>query len=232
MIRVLLFYLIFISTLIFVSIAIIVSSLFFSVGKTQKIGKIWILYILRVLRYICGIGWELEGLENLPEKPFVIVANHQSPWESLFLQTLVTPTSSIIKQEILYIPFFGWAISRLNPIPINRKEKYTSLKKVLTVGTDRIKDGYAVLLFPEGTRRATERGIGKFSNSGGILAVNESVPMVPICHNSGIYWKNRSLKKQSGNISIIIGKPIRGSDPKEVTSQAHAWIKETYENLD
>lgn len=232
MIRILLFYLIFISTLIFVSIAIIVSSLFFSVGKTQKIGKIWILYILRVLRYICGIGWVLEGLENLPKKPFVIVANHQSPWESLFLQTLVTPTSSIIKQEILYIPFFGWAISRLNPIPINRKEKYTSLKKVLTVGKNRIKDGYAVLLFPEGTRRATERGIGKFSNSGGILAVNESVPMVPICHNSGIYWKNRSLKKQSGNISIIIGKPIRGCDPKEVTSQAHAWIKETYENLD
>ena len=64
----------------------------------QKIGSFWILNILKVLKYLCGIAWEVEGLSNLPNKPFVMLANHQGPWESLFLQTLVIPTSSIIKK--------------------------------------------------------------------------------------------------------------------------------------
>jgi len=231
LIRSLLFYCIFFTTLIFASILIILASLFFSVTTAQKIGSFWILNILKVLKYLCGIAWEVEGLTNLPNKPFVMLANHQGPWESLFLQTLVIPTSSIIKKEILYIPFFGWAIAMLHPISINRKEKYTSLKRIMHIGGQRIRAGYTVLLFPEGTRRDHERGIGKFGNSGGMLAVNENVSVIPICHNSGVYWKNRSLRKQPGKISVVVGAPITGSDPKEITNQAHAWIKKTYERI-
>ena len=167
----------------------------------------------------------------MPDKPFVIMANHQGPWESLFLQTLIQPTSSIIKKEILFIPFFGWAISRLKPIPIDRKEKYSSMKRVISIGSKRIKDGYAVLIFPEGTRRNAEDGIGKFGNSGAVLAVNEGVPVVPICHNSGVYWKNQSLKKVAGKISIVIGEPITGTDAKEITRQARFWINQTYKKI-
>ena len=113
----------------------------------------WILFILKSLKVICGIGWSVKGIENVPNTPFVIASNHQSPWESFFLQTLFLPTSSIMKKEILIIPFFGWAISRLKPISINRKLKVESLKKVIEVGGARIKEGYAVLVFPEGTRK-------------------------------------------------------------------------------
>ena len=203
----------------------------FSVKKCQMIASFWIVNILKVLKHICGIDWAVDGIDNIPNKPFVIMANHQGPWESLFLQTLALPTSSIIKKEILFIPFFGWAISRLKPIPINRKEKHSSMKKVLSIGSKRIKDGYAVLIFPEGTRRAADRGIGKFGNSGGMLAVNEHVSVIPICHNSGVHWKNRSLRKKPGKISVVIGPPITGSNPKEITNQAHAWIKKTYERI-
>ena len=195
------------------------------------IASFWILNILKVLKYICGIDWVVEGLENMPDKPFVMVANHQGPWESLFLQTLVLPTSSIIKKEILLIPFFGWAISRLNPIPINRKEKHSSMKKVISIGGQRIKDGYAVLIFPEGTRRNAEDGIGKFGNGGSVLAINEGVPVVPICHNSGLYWKNRSLKKVAGKIAIVIGKPINGANAKEITEQAQHWVGHAYKEI-
>ncbi|MDC1107606.1 lysophospholipid acyltransferase family protein [Gammaproteobacteria bacterium] len=184
-----------------------------------------------MLKHICGIDWAVDGINNIPDKPFVIMANHQGPWESLFLQTLIQPTSSIIKKEILFIPFFGWAISRLMPIPINRKEKHSSMKKVISIGSKRIKDGYAVLIFPEGTRRNAEDGIGKFGNGGAVLAVNEGVPVVPICHNSGVYWKNQSLKKVAGKISIVIGQPITGADAKEITKQAQFWISQTYKKI-
>jgi len=195
------------------------------------IATFWIINILKVLKHICGIDWAVDGIDNIPDKPFVIMANHQGPWESLFLQTLILPTSSIIKKEILFIPFFGWAISRLNPIPIDRNERHSSMKKVISIGSERIKDGYAVLIFPEGTRRNAEDGIGRFGNGGSMLAVNEGVPVVPICHNSGVYWKNHSLKKVAGKISVVIGAPINGADAKDITKQAQLWISQTYKKI-
>ena len=207
------------------------TSLLLPTRKVQYIGRLWILLILKTLRVLCGIGWDVRGMENLPNTPFVIAANHQSPWESFFLQTLFIPTSSIMKKEILMIPFFGWAIARLKPISINRKMKIESLRKVIEVGGSRIQDGYAILVFPEGTRKKPEDGIGKFGNSCGLLASNEGVPIVPICHNSGKYWLNRSFWKKPGEINIIIGKPIYGNDPKELTDKANKWITERYAKI-
>ena len=230
-INILIFYLIFLISLIFVSLIIIISSLFLSTFQVQNISKVWILAILKVLKKLCGISWNIKGKENVPNTPFIIASNHQSPWESFFLQTLFIPTSSIMKKEILMIPFFGWAIARLKPISINRKMKIESLRKVIEVGGSRIKDGYAILVFPEGTRKKPEDGIGKFGNSCGLLASNEGVPIVPICHNSGKYWLNRSFWKKPGEINIIIGKPIYGNDPKELTDKANKWITERYAKI-
>ena len=195
------------------------------------IASFWIINILKLIKHLCGIDWVVDGYDNIPDQPFVIMANHQGPWESLFLQTLMLPTSSIIKKEILFIPFFGWAISRLKPIPINRREKHTSMKKIISIGGERIKNGYAVLIFPEGTRRNPKDGIGKFGNGGSVLAVNTGVPVVPICHNSGMYWKNKSFKKVAGKISVVIGEPISGTDAKEITKQAQIWVDKTYKEI-
>ena len=107
----------------------------------------------------------------------------------------VTKENNIIKKEILMIPFFGWAIARLKPISINRKMKIESLRKIIEEGGARIQQGYSILIFPEGTRKEPKDGIGKFGNSCGLLASNEAVPIVPICHNSGKYWLNKSFKK-------------------------------------
>ena len=231
MFRNLIFYFIFFTTLIFISIVIILASFLLPVKKCQMIASFWIINILKLIKHLCGIDWVVDGYDNIPDQPFVIMANHQGPWESLFLQTLMLPTSSIIKKEILFIPFFGWAISRLKPIPINRKEKHTSMKKIISIGGERIKNGYAVLIFPEGTRRNPKDGIGKFGNGGSVLAVNTGVPVVPICHNSGMYWKNKSFKKVAGKISVIIGEPISGIDAKEITKQAQMWVDKTYKEI-
>ena len=54
---------------------------------------------------------------------------------------------------------------------------------------------------------------------------------MPICHNSGKYWLNKSYKKKPGEINIVIGEPIYGNDPKELTEKAHQWIKEQYSKI-
>ena len=52
----------------------------------------------------------------------------------------------------MIIPFFGWGLSLLKPITINRKKTVTSLKKVIRKGKERIKNKFSILVFPEGTR--------------------------------------------------------------------------------
>ena len=230
-ISIVIFYLVFVSSLIFVSLIIVTFSFFLSIQSVQYIGRIWIIFILKTLKGLCGIGWDIKGEENIPSTPFVMASNHQSPWESFFLQTLFLPTSSIMKKEILLIPFFGWAILRLKPISINRKLKYESLKKVIEVGGERIREGYAVLVFPEGTRKNPQEGIGKFGSSCGLLASNEKVPIIPVCHNSGKHWINKSFQKKSGNINVVVGKPIFGSNAKKLTEEARSWIEKTYSDI-
>ena len=123
-------------------------------------------------------------------------------------------------------------IMRLRHISINRKLKIESLKKVTEVGGERIREGYALLIFPEGTRRNPQGGVGKFANSCGVLSVKAGVPIIPICHNSGNFWKNKHFIKYPGEIMVKIGPPIYGDDAKELTGKAYEWIKKNYLNID
>ena len=85
--------------------------------------------------------------------------------------------------------------------------------------------GNSIIIFPEGTRTDPKDGIKKFSNSCGYLSVNNGVPIIPICHNSGLYWRNKKFLKHKGEVKVHIGKPIYGNDPKMVTEAAYDWIK-------
>ncbi len=173
----------------------------------------------------------MHGEENIPDHPVILVANHQGQWESLYLQTVIHPISSIIKQELLLIPFFGWALAFMSPIPINRKNKLQSLKKVINQANARIKANFSVLIFPEGTRIKPNRGIAPFGNSCGLLAAKNNIPILPICHNSGKYWKNKQFIKHPGNIAVTIGPLFRGSDPKKLTEEVRLWMNDEYKKM-
>ena len=216
------------TTLIPVALLIILLYPFVSTINLQKISSKWILFILHTLRIVCGINWKVNGRENIPEAPFILVSNHQSAWESFYLQTLCLPSASIIKKELLYIPFFGWALACLKPIHLRRKKKIKSLKKVLSSGKKKISSGFTIIIFPEGTRSKPEDGIKKFSNSCGLLSIENNVPIVPICHNSGSFWINRRFTKKEGEVKIRIGRPMYGDNPKELTDKAYQWINRNF----
>ena len=105
-----------------------------------------------VLKFLCRIDWEVRG-DILGKKPVVIASNHQGLWESFYLQTLANPLTTIIKKELLYVPFFGWSLNLLNPIKINRSKKIQSAKRVIVSGSQKLRNGFSILLFPEGTRK-------------------------------------------------------------------------------
>ena len=129
------------SSVIPISVIIIVLFPFLKTSSLQKIASKWIFFILYSLKVVCGVTWTVKGAENLPDKPCILVSNHQGAWESFFLQTLYFPSSSIIKKELLYIPFFGWALACLKPIHLKRSRKLISLKKVIKDGSKKLADG-------------------------------------------------------------------------------------------
>lgn len=219
------------SSLPFISAVILVAYPFVSAKILSKIASFWISFILKLLRFLCGLDWEVKGLSNIPNSPVIVISNHQGQWESLYLQTLIHPISSIIKEELLWIPFFGWALAFMRPIPINRKNKFQSLRKVIDEANKRLNDGSSVLIFPEGTRIKPENGIAEFSNSCGLLSVKNNIPILPICHNSGKFWENKRFIKKSGLISVRIGPLFKGDDPKVLTNEVKAWMEKEYQKI-
>ena len=229
--RSLLFNLILYITVIPASLAIILLFPFVKTIFLQSIASYWINFILASLKFICKISWDVSGIKNIPDKPFILVSNHQGAWESFFLQTMCIPSSSIIKRELLYIPFFGWALACLKPIHLKRSKKLTSLKKVIKDGSIKLNEGISIIIFPEGTRARPQKGLKSFSNSCGLLSANNNVPIVPVCHNSGLYWKNRRFNKKSGQIKVRIGPPIFGNSPKDLTKEAYDWIAANFKEI-
>ena len=178
-----------------------------------------------VLKFLCRINWEVKG-DIIGEKPVVIASNHQGLWESFFLQTLTSPLTTIIKKELIYIPFFGWSLNLLNPIKINRSKKIQSAKKVIISGSHKLRDGFSILLFPEGTREIPGKQVGKFARSAADLAIKNNVDLIPIYHDSGLYWKNKKFIKFPGIVKVVIGSPIQGKDSSEMTKNLVDWMNE------
>tara|TARA_B100000614_G_scaffold64465_1_gene57086 strand:- start:198 stop:830 length:633 start_codon:yes stop_codon:yes gene_type:complete len=204
---------------------------FLKTALLQIIAKNCIFIILYTLKAICGISWEINGLENIPDGPCIFAANHQGVWESLFLQTINIPTSSIIKRELLLIPFFGWALACLKPIHLRRSNKFKSLKTVINKGSKKLSNNTSLIIFPEGTRSLPENGLKNFSSSCGVLCVKNNVPVIPVCHNSGLFWKNKRFNKEPGIIKVRIGPPIWGDNPKSVTKDVKDWIQLSFNKI-
>ena len=186
----------------------------------------YILLLLVALKYTCKITYKVHGLENLKNLPTVFVANHQGVWEVLYLMTLTNPTIPIVKKELLVIPFFGWGLSLLQPITINREKTVASLKKVIKKGKEKIYKKFSILVFPEGTRVSPNAKDIVIKRSALELAKQSNTSITPIYHNSGKYWLNKSLIKKPGQIEVFIGKQIRPNETNNLKAHIENWMKE------
>ena len=194
--------------------------------------KNWAIVVVNLCRFICGVKWRVTGQENIPEQACVVMSNHQSTWETFFLQTLLTPQTQVLKQELLKIPFFGWALAAAKPIAIDRSDVRKSLRQVREQGIESLKHNVWVLIFPEGTR--TEAGkIGKFSRGGAGLAHAAESHILPIVHNAGSYWRMDSWIKTPGTIQVQIGPAINAAEltVAEANDKARDWIEESFNKM-
>lgn len=175
---------------------------------------------------MCGVRVVLRGRENIPATPFVALSSHQSAWETFYLQRLFCPVSTILKRELLRIPFFGWGLALTRPIAIDRSNPRDAMRQVLEQGVERLTDGNNVLIYPEGTRMRFGQS-GKYARSGAGLAIKAGAPVIPVAHNAGRCWPNDGWIKFPGTIHVVIGEPLatEGRDSRQVTEAAQQWIE-------
>lgn len=183
-------------------------------------------FIIAWFRLVCGVRYDIRGLDRLPSGPCVILANHQCEWETVYLQLLKPPVCTVLKKELLNFPIFGWGLRLLHPIALDRSKPARAIKQVLVQGKSRLDEGLSVLIFPEGTRM--EPGQRKrYTKSGAVIACRAGVPVVPVAHNAGERWPARHWVKNPGRLSLVVGEPIEtaGRTAEEVLIETEAWIE-------
>ena len=195
----------------------------------------WCRFAVWLAWHMVGVRYRLSGLENIAQQPCVILSKHQSTWETFFLSGYFEPLSQVLKRELLFVPFFGWALALLRPIAIDRSQPKLALKQLAKQGHERLQQGAWVLIFPEGTRIPTGE-LGKFSRGGAALAVNAGLPVLPIAHNAGHCWPKSGWAKHPGTIEVVFGPVMHaeGEGPRaiaELNQRAEEWVTRTLRDL-
>lgn len=168
---------------------------------TRRVSRLWAGGLVWGMRVLGGLSYREIGLENRPATPALYVANHQSAWETIVFAVLVPEVAIVLKEELYRIPIFGWFLKRSPMIAIDRAGGSSSLKKMFREAREATAQGRSLLIFPEGTRRApTERA--DFHRGVLLLYKALGVPVVPVAHDAGLFWKARSFTITSGEITV------------------------------
>ena len=174
--------------------------------RVYRINQFWTWIVLRVSR----ISLKVRGLENIePGQPYVFMVNHQSNIDiPVLIQSLVRfQLRWIAKKELLWVPFFGWAMWASKHITVDRADPLAAVKS-LARAKERIAAGISIVVFPEGTRSRDGRLL-PFKKGGFLLAVQTGAKIVPVTINGSAHvlpaggWRPRS-----GTIEVFVDKPV------------------------
>jgi len=180
---------------------------------------------------------EISGMEHLPQGDnagAVLLVKHQSTFETFLMPTIMPhPLAYVFKKELLYVPFFGWAIGRLDMIHIDRSQRTQAFNKVVQQGKDLLAKGIWIIMFPEGTRIARGQK-GQYKTGGTRLAIDTGAPVIPIAVTSAKVWPRKAFIKRPGVVDVSIGQPISsvGREPDELMREVEAWIEAEMRRLD
>lgn len=200
----------------------------------HRVVMVWTNSVVKILKVICCIDYQIEGAENIPlDRNGIVMSKHQSAWETFYLPGLFDRTAIILKHELLWVPFFGWGMATIEPIMINRNDKSSAMTQIISKGRKFLEQGRWILVFPEGTRIPSGK-VGKYRLGAARLAVETGYPVLPVAHNAGRYWSRRKFVKTPGTVHLVFGPLIEstGKTAEEVLALTKDWIETTMHRID
>jgi 1-acyl-sn-glycerol-3-phosphate acyltransferase len=205
---------------------VVMAGRLFSVHTRYRLCTLWTRSAIWSARVICGVRWQVEGWENLPDAPAIVLPKHQSTWETFWLPSfLPRDLTFVYKRELNLLPFFGWGIASTEMISIDRSKGQDAFEQVVEQGTNRLGRGWWIVIFPEGTR-TPPGSMRRYKTGGPRLAVRTGALALPIAVNSGECWPKNGLLRP-GVVTVSIGKPIdpKGKTAEEVGALVESWIE-------
>ena len=225
-------------TVIPYALAVVFLSIFIRGNRLYWFTIVWLNLATWGAKAICGVRHRMLGLDNLAiadkAGPIVLCPKHQSAWETFAFPGLMPhPLAYVFKRELLYIPFFGWAMGRLDMIHIDRKQKSRAWAKVSRQGQQFMKQGNWVIMFPEGTR-AERGGQEPYKSGASRLAIGAGASILPIAVTSARCWPRKSFMLRPGVVDVSVGPLIAsaGRRPDEMMAEVEAWIEAEMRRLD
>jgi 1-acyl-sn-glycerol-3-phosphate acyltransferase len=203
------------------------------VRRSWAIGvcKLWCGALLFGLRMICGLGSKVEGRGDLPDGPAIIAAKHQSMWETLFLFRDLPRPSFVLKRELGRVPVFGWWAKAAGFIFVDRSAGAKALRSMVTDSQAAIADGAThIIIFPEGTRVPAGQS-APYHPGVAALARALDLPVVPVAHNSGCFWRHFDRLKVPGTITLQYLSPLPAGTPRAQLMAALPEIVESTTRL-
>jgi len=196
--------------------------------------KFWIGGIFWICDHILGLHMHVIGYEKLPKTPVILAAKHQSAWETFVFHYLFSDPAIALKQELLWIPFFGWYLKKAGMIPLSRSKGKGAkdLKNLLKRAYNAVEKGQQIVIFPEGTRsKPGHKGV--YQSGVASLYSHLKIPVVPVAHNAGLYWPRRGFIKYPGTITLEFLSPIQPGLSRqefmhrledEIEVQTNEWV--------
>jgi len=193
--------------------------------------RLWARGVIFLLKWIVGITHQIEGLDNLPSEPCLIVSNHQSAWETITYLLFFPEVAIITKIELLKIPIFGAFLKRSPMIPIDRDAGTKALRQMVEEGQLALEQGRSILIFPEGTRQAPGTPI-EFKRGVELLYSKLNAPLLPVAMNSGLFWLPGNQTKRAGVIRVsILPSVSAGQKPQEAIKTAEQQVQAALNNM-
>ncbi|WP_454762901.1 lysophospholipid acyltransferase family protein [Cupriavidus campinensis] len=211
---------------------------FMSAERRFRFVRGWNWLVIWAARGICGIGYRIEGREHMDamlDKPVVLLSKHQSAWETIAYVALVPkPLCFVFKRELLFVPFFGWALGMLKMVHINRKEGPRAFASAARQGRQRLAEGAWIIMFPEGTRTRAGLERPRYKSGGARLAVETGAWVIPMAVSSGRHWPRNSFLKHPGTITISIGAPISSANKTAdvLNQEVEKWVEAEMRRID
>jgi 1-acyl-sn-glycerol-3-phosphate acyltransferase len=216
----------------------LIASIFIRGTPLYWLTTYWLRLAIGGARVICGVRHRIVGMENLNTAdragPVILLPKHQSTWETFAFPGLMPhPLCYVFKRELLMIPFFGWAMGRLDMVHIDRSKRAEAWSKVAEQGRKFMAQGNWIIMFPEGTR-ITRGQAGHYKSGGTRLAVATGTPVLPIAVSSARCWPRKSFMLRPGVIDVSIGKliPSTGREPDELMREVETWIEAEMRRID
>jgi 1-acyl-sn-glycerol-3-phosphate acyltransferase len=185
----------------------------------RLISQVWVKGILVALRYIVGLRYVERGVDNIPSEPCIVVANHQSPWETFALAAKFPTAAFVIKEELARVPIVGWFLRNYPMIFVERNGGPSAIRKFIAASRATITEKRSIIIFPEGTRQSVFDKV-EFKRGVEFLYADLRRPVLPIAVNSGVFWGPDRCFKYNGIITISYLPTIMPGLPRDEFKRA------------